>query len=320
MQKQSNYPLPLVGALQCEYVGYDLSCEGIGKETDMSFAWTFRHQRARGGKRALETVEIKREFSEKARRCVWRGRPFVLPRPLMIAAFTTALYEKVSASNRERFPFLTRSAKNLNADSEVHILAVGAAKPLTSLPKRKSLLDDELGNEKEFLMISQIVGDLWLTHPGGDPYRRNTLCYFTRELAEKNVRALDPKKHKCADLPDNRPTQQKERRFPENVAECNDDEGTHAGIRRAVAAGVCIAEIRRAKLEKRDVDLQIALSRFELDVAEWSEHDHKKGRALVLWQADGEHYVNVLRLDEVRKCGDAFWASKLEDRQEKNAE
>ena len=38
MQKHSNYPLPLVGALQCDYVGYDLSCEGIGKETAMNFS------------------------------------------------------------------------------------------------------------------------------------------------------------------------------------------------------------------------------------------------------------------------------------------
>ena len=98
LSEKYDYPGELLGTLSCEYTGYDTAKEGIDKDTDLSFVWTYRHQSAERG-----LVEVKQEFSLTARRCIWRGRPFMLPRELVTAAFVIAAYAKIPEHHR-RFP------------------------------------------------------------------------------------------------------------------------------------------------------------------------------------------------------------------------
>jgi len=155
-------------------------------------------------------------------------------------------------------------------------------------------VENELGDEKEYMLVSNIDGDLWLVHPGGIRGRRASVAYYTTDLQEKDVRALEPKRRKARSAEaDNLPVPAKGE-FPENVGECNGEKTAHAGLRRVAAAAVCLAEIKRAKQENRQLDVKKALSLVEMDVSNWPDYEHAKLHVVCLWQTDGQYYVNLM--------------------------
>ena len=218
----------------------------------------------------------------------------VLPREIVTAAFVVAAFEKMPEHHR-RFPCFVRNARHaLGHTSVVKILAIGAAKNMTALPKRKALVENELGDEKQYMLAANIRDDLWLVHPGGIRGRRASVAHFTADLQEKDVRALEPKRRKARSAEaDNLPVPAKGV-FPENVEECNGEKTPHAGLRRVAAAAVCLAEIKRAALENRQLNVKKALSLVETDVSNWPDYEHAKRHVVCLWQADGQYYVNLM--------------------------
>ncbi len=155
LSEKYDYPGELLGTLSCEYTGYDTAKECIDNHTDVSFAWTYRHASTERG-----LFEVKQQISLPAGRLFQRDKHLVLPREIVTAAFVVAAFEKMPEHHR-RFPCFVRNARHaLGHASVVKILAIGAAKNTTALPERTQLVENELGDEKEYMLVANISGDL----------------------------------------------------------------------------------------------------------------------------------------------------------------
>ena len=278
IERHAIYPSPVVGKLECAYVGFDVSKDAIKASTDIHFEWRYKHTCANG-----QVIQAATAHTKPADWLIYRKIAMLPPRAHVNACIAALILDRM-VLKRAFVPFFAK----VPPEHGIEVLAVGVAKPIGQLPETKSMRIKNRSHE--CIICAKVGGNSYIVHAGAKQ-RHGTCAYYCSALQE-----IDFDGNGAAGDDDDERELLKNRRKknshefdlkggrgppPTALEEVNAPNGKHMGLRTCMAVAHLLAEIRRAKLESREVDINEACVRLERDPFAWQKWECT--RLVLLW-------------------------------------
>ena len=163
------------------------------------------------------------------------------------------------------------------------------------------------------MMCVHVARNVHIIHTGGKP-RRGACAYYFSALKEIDLDGVG----RAADDDETKMHKKKRRKKshefdltsesgppPTTLQEVNTPNGFHNGLRACLAAAHALAEISRAKLHSRDVNIAEACARLERNPFAWEQSDCR--RLVLLWRETSNnglrmHHVSASSMHSLIKC------------------
>jgi hypothetical protein len=293
LRQKLGYPLPLLGSLTCSLKGFEKDLDGVRVDSLVVFEWRFSHQlggaRVEGvsrHKHRASTVYHARVLPRPPRSirvlcCVVTPLVASVPKPPLakacvlgsVASRTEALLHECLPSKAVGLAFLRQASGGLpGAAYARRIVAIGAPKPITKLPR---IVKDPAGVDPCLLLLAPVCDTQFLAIPPchGPLSRRSGGCfnYFARDI---RLVAID-EHHQLVPL----------KNFPDVPSSLREVNGgplmpPHAGLRLAWAMAGCMTEAYNSAREHRDANFAAFI---DTNAMEWSDRDLNR-KLVVVWE------------------------------------
>ena len=290
IERHALYPRPVVGKLECVYVGFDVSKDAIKADTEVHFEWRYSHTCANG-----QIIQGTTAHTNLADWLIYKKIAMLPPRPHVNACIAALILDR-TVLKRAYVPFFDK----VPSGHRIEMLAVGVAKPIERVPQTKTI---SLNNQsRECIVCAHVTQNVFILHAGAK-HRHGTCAYYSSALQQIDLdgTAVD-------DDPECKMQKKKRKKShgfdrngertppPTALRDINEADGVHSGLRACIATAHVLAEISRAKLQSRDIAIDEACVRLERNPFVWQKHDCK--RMVVLWReinADGlrMHHVTT---------------------------
>lgn len=289
IERRALYPRPVVGRLECVYVGFDVSKDAIKADTEVHFEWRYSHKCSNG-----QVIQGTTAHANLADWLIYKKIAMLPPRAHVNACVAALVLDRLVVK-RKFVPFFDK----VPSDHAIEILALGVSKPTERVPQTRAIsLKNRL---HECILCAHVTQNVVVVHPGAK-HRHGTCAYYSSALQEVDLDCggvvaddgeakMEKKKRKKSHGFDS-----KGERTPPPTAlkDINESNGLHNGLLSCLAAAHALAEISRAKLQSRGLDVAEACARLERNPFAWQKHDCK--RMVVLWRetsTDGQRVYHV---------------------------